>query len=244
MARSFFFALAMLAFAIDANAQQRWILAGDSIMAGVFENEEFGLPGGDAAQLTSTIVALETGVSIQNVSSPGATMSLIPPWQFPGVSNQRSAVAFIDGLFGATGIIITVGVNDAGQPAITPTNFYNDYFNFVTYARSLALKVVCVIPLNEPNQPTNVNASRRYYFQLLAYFACTNAGVPVAQVYNPAADGIFPDPANAAKRRLFASSIQGTQLVLDNIHLSSDGHALFAEKLIDFMVARGFWTRN
>jgi lysophospholipase L1-like esterase len=37
------------------------------------------------------------------------------------------------------------------------------------------------------------------------------------------------------KSRLFAP---------DQVHLTSEGHALFAEKLIDFMVARGYWIRN
>lgn len=43
----------------------------------------------------------------------------------------------------------------------------------------------------------------------------------------------------------FASSLgPGGQLQLDNIHLSSAGHRLFADRLIDFMVGRGFWRRR
>jgi lysophospholipase L1-like esterase len=103
---------------------------------------------------------------------------------------------------------------------------------------------VCVLPLNEPNEVPDIAVSRRFHFQIATYFACSAAGVPAAQIYNPAVDGILPDPADPAKRRLFASRMPGGQLVLDNVHLSSAGHALFAEKLIDFMVARGLWTRR
>jgi hypothetical protein len=63
-------------------------------------------------------------------------------------------------------------------------------------------------------------------------------------VFNPAAVGMVPDPDDPARRRLFASARRNGQLVLDNIHLSSEGHRLFATKLIDFMVERGFWTRR
>jgi lysophospholipase L1-like esterase len=57
--------------------------------------------------------------------------------------------------------------------------------------------------------------------------------------------GIVPDPTDPAKRRLFASSPgAGGQLQLDNVHLSSAGHHLFADRLIDVMVGRGFWRRR
>ena len=245
MFRSRLLAASILLVASDAHAQGgRWILAGDSIMAGVFANEEFGLPGGDGAELTATLVTLETGVVIQNVSSPGATMSAIPPWQIPGLARQQAALSFIDGLFGARGIIITIGVNDAGQPGIVPSTYLADYTGFARFARSLGLEVVCVPPLNEPDEPLDPNASRRFQFQLLTVFACANAGVPSENVFNPAAVGIVPDPADPAKRRLFASRRQNGELVLDNVHLSSEGHRLFATRLIDFMVGRGFWTRR
>jgi lysophospholipase L1-like esterase len=245
MVRSRLLAVLILLVASDAYAQGgRWILAGDSIMAGVFANEEFGLPGNDAAELAATLISLETGVVIQNISSPGATMSAIPPWQIPGLARQQATLSFIDGLFGARGIIITIGVNDAGQPGIEPSTYLADYTGFVRFARSLGLEVVCVPPLNEPNEPLDPNASRRFRFQLLTVFACANAAVPPENVFNPAAAGIAPDPADPARRRLFASSYRSGQLVLDNVHLSSEGHRLFATKLIDFMVGRGFWTRR
>jgi len=70
-------ALSTTAFAQAPSAQlpQRWILAGDSIQAQVFGNAEFNLPGGDARDLTASIIMQDTGVAIQNVSSPGATMT-------------------------------------------------------------------------------------------------------------------------------------------------------------------------
>src|SRR5262245_43379302 len=106
-----------LAIAATAHAQgttgqlpQRWILAGDSIQAQVFGNAEFNLTGGDARDLTAAIIMQDTGVAIQNVSSPGATMTTTV---LPGLTDQQSMISFIDGFFGATGIIITIGVNDA-----------------------------------------------------------------------------------------------------------------------------------
>jgi len=239
---------ATLAIASAAHAQvpsgqlpQRWILAGDSIQAQVFGNAELGLPGGDARDLTAAIIMQDTGVAIQNVSSPGATMTTTTV--FAGLKDQQPMVSFIDGFFGATGIIITIGVNDAGG-SVSSSTYPSDYASLVAFALRAGLQVVCVPPLNEPNEVADITVSRRFAFQIATYFACTGAGVPANNIFNPAAVGIVPDPADPAKRRLFASSIVNGQLQLDSIHLSSAGHRLFADRLIDFMVARGFWRRR
>jgi lysophospholipase L1-like esterase len=212
---------------------QRWIIAGDSIQAQVFANTELGLPGGDARDLTSAIIMQDTGVAIQNVSSPGGTMSTTSPY-FPGLKDQRAMIDFIDGYFGATGIIITIGVNDANGSVPVGT-YQTDYAGLVSHALSRGLQVICVPPLNEPNEVANPSVSRRFAFQLATVFACTGAGVPSANVFNPAGVGIVPNPSDPAKRRLFAP---------DQLHLSAPGHRLFADRLIDFMVARGFWRRR
>jgi lysophospholipase L1-like esterase len=239
---------ATLAIATTAHAQspggqlpQRWILAGDSIQAQVFTNAEFNLPGGDARDLTASIIMQDTGVAIQNVSSPGATMS--GNGFFAGLKDQRAMVSFIDGFFGATGIIITIGVNDSGG-SVSAATYRSDYAGLVAFALQAGLQVVCVPPLNEPNEVADVNVSRRFAFQIATYFACTGAGVPAENIFNPAAVGIVPDPADPAKRRLFASSSTNGQIQLDNIHLSSAGHRAFADRLIDFMVGRGLWRRR
>jgi lysophospholipase L1-like esterase len=241
-------ACATLAVASAGHAQaptgqlpQRWILAGDSIQAQVFGNAELNLPGGDARDLTAAIIMQDTGVAIQNVSSPGATMTTTTV--FAGLKDQRAMVSFIDGFFGATGIIITIGVNDASG-TVSADTYRTDYASLVSFALSAGLQVVCVVPLNEPDEVADISVSRRFAFQIATYFACTGAGVPAANIFNPAAVGIVPDPADPAKRRLFASSRSNGQLVLDNIHLSPAGHRLFADQLIDFMVARGFWRRR
>jgi lysophospholipase L1-like esterase len=241
-------AAALLATAGAASAQppngqlpQRWILAGDSIQAQVFGNAEFNLPGGDARDLTAAIIMQDTGVAIQNVSSPGATMTT--NGFFPGLHDQQAMISYISGFFGATGIIITIGVNDAGG-SVSSSQYRTDYSALVTSALQAGLTVVCAPPLNEPNEVADITVSRRFAFQIATYFACTGAGVPADNIFNPAAVGIVPDPADPAKRRLFASSIVNGQLQLDNIHMSSAGHRLFADRLIDFMVARGFWRRR
>ena len=221
---------------------QRWILAGDSIQAQVFGNAEFNLPGSDARDLTAAIIMQDTGVAIQNVSSPGATMTT--NGFFPGLKDQQAMVSYIDGFFGATGIIITIGVNDAGGTVSTDT-YRTDYSSLVAFALHAGLTVVCVPPLNEPSEVADISVSRRFAFQIATYFACVGAGVPAENIFNPAAVGIVPDPTDPAKRRLFASSLgPGGQLQFDNIHLSSAGHRLFADRLIDFMVGRGFWRRR
>jgi lysophospholipase L1-like esterase len=232
------FFCATFCIALPASAQ-RWILAGDSIQTGVFANPEYGLPGGDARELTATLVTQETGVVIQNFSSPGARMTTATPAYFPGLKDQTKAIDFIDGFFGATGIIITIGVNDANSD-VPLADYARDYTNFVRHAKSRGLEVICALPLNEPNEVPDFALSRRFAFQLQTYYACLSAGVPAANIFNPAAYGIAPDDANPAKRRLFA----GTSATPDNVHLSSAGHALFAQSLIDFMVGRGFWSRN
>jgi lysophospholipase L1-like esterase len=238
MLRTFLMALScasgLVALPVSA---QRWVLAGDSIQTGVFANPDYGLVGGDARELTAHLVTQETGVLIQNISSPGARMTSAT--YFPGLKDQTSAVSFIDGFFGATGIIITIGVNDANSDVDIET-YGRDYAAFVTHARSRGLEVICALPLNEPNEVADASRSRRFAFQLRTYYACRGAGVPEANIFNPAAYGITPDDSDPLKRRLFA----GTAAAPDNVHLSSDGHALFARNLIDFMVARGFWTRS
>jgi lysophospholipase L1-like esterase len=212
---------------------QRWILAGDSIQAQVFANPQLGLIGGDARDLTAAIIMQDTGIGIQNVSSPGATMTTNTPF-FPGLKDQRSLIDFIDGFFGATGIIITIGVNDANGSVAVGT-FQNDYAGLVRHALDRGLQVICVPPLNEPNEVADPNVSRRFAFQLATVFACRAAGVPAANIFNPAAVGILPNPHDPAKQRLFAP---------DQVHLTAPGHRLFADRLIDFMAARGFWRRR
>lgn len=128
--------------------------------------------------------------------------------------------------------------------SVSSSTYTSDYSALVGFALRAGLQVICVPPLNEPNEVVDVNVSRRFAFQLATYFACTGAGVPADNFFNPAAVGIGPDPADPARRQLFASSIANGQLVLDNIHLSSAGHRMFADRLIDFMVARGFWRRR
>jgi lysophospholipase L1-like esterase len=211
---------------------QRWILAGDSIQAQVFANAELGLTGGDARDLTAAIIMQDTGITVQNVSSPGARLTTAS--FFPGLKDQRSMIDFIDGFFGATGIIITIGANDANGTVPVAT-YQADYGALVRHALSRGLQVICVPPLNEPNEVPNPNVSRRFAFQLATVFACTGAGVPSANVFNPAAVGIVPNRDDPAKRRLFAP---------DELHLTAPGHRLFADRLIDFMVARGFWRRR
>ena len=125
-----------LCTAASAHAQssalpQRWILSGDSIQAQVFANAELGLAGGDARDLTAAIVMQDTGIGIQNISSPGATMTA---GFFPGLKDQRAVLDFIDGVFGATGIIITIGVNDANGTVDVGT-FQRDYAGLVSHAR-------------------------------------------------------------------------------------------------------------
>src|SRR5262249_39755406 len=137
---------------------QRWILAGDSIQAQVFGNAEFNLPGGDARDLTAAIITQDTGVAIQNVSSPGATMTT--NGFFRGLHDQQAMVSYIDGFFGATGIIITIGVNDSGG-SVTTNQYRTDYSNLVAFALQAGLTVVCVPPLNEPNEVADINVSRR-----------------------------------------------------------------------------------
>jgi lysophospholipase L1-like esterase len=227
---------------------QRWILAGDSIQTDVFTNVEFNIPGGDARDLTQAIIQQETGVVINNFSGPGATMSTLS--FFPGLVQLNPAIAFVTGAIApARGIIITLGVNDAlrsDRPEDLEADvarFQQDYQSFVASALQGNLQVVCSLPLNEPGE-TQMLDSRRFRFQLAALFACVLAGVPQANIFNPAAVGIAPDLNDPAKRRLFASFIQNGVLKQDPVHLSREGHRLFATKLIDFMVQRGFWSRR
>jgi lysophospholipase L1-like esterase len=149
--------------ALPASAQPRWILAGDSIQTGVFANPQAGLPGGDARQLTASIVTRETGVTILNLSSPGARMTTLP--YFPGLTDQRPAVSYLDGFFGAHGIVITIGVNDAG-PGTDGGAYSQAYAGFVAHAIQRGLQVVCVLPLNEPDEVPDVDVSLRFAFQL------------------------------------------------------------------------------
>jgi lysophospholipase L1-like esterase len=232
---------ALLAGSSVARAQgvalpQRWILAGDSIQTQTFPNAEFGLVGGDARDVTAAIIQQDTGVLIQNVSVPG--IALAEPG---GLKDQRAMIQYLaNNIFLARGLILTIGVNDARRN-VDVNVYQREYGDLVRFARGLGLQVVCVLPLNELDERADVNVSRRFAFQLATLFACEGAGVG-QNVFNPAAVGIFPDLQDPAKRRLFSTDVLNGGP--DSIHLSSAGHRVFADRLIDFMVQRGFWRRR
>jgi hypothetical protein len=77
---------------------QRWILAGDSIQAQVFANAELGLTGGDARDLTAAIIMQDTGITVQNVSSPGARLTTAS--FFPGLTHGLQSRPIRSGLSG------------------------------------------------------------------------------------------------------------------------------------------------
>ncbi|MGE8152470.1 hypothetical protein ACQKP5_14610 [Pseudomonas vancouverensis] len=102
-------------------AHIRYITAGDSIMTYTFE------PGGGegkACELTVGLIPNLTNVFINNFSGGGQRMCSGSTPGF-GLVNEKQAITYINGGLKADGIIIALGINDAGAPEVGAIEFIN-----------------------------------------------------------------------------------------------------------------------
>lgn len=90
---------------------QTWIMIGDSIMSSIPPSTLNGSPG-SAVQLPQHLLAEECGITVRNISSPGASLGAI------GRGGYGNIVPALDTIAGAwnftNGLIITAGTNDFG----------------------------------------------------------------------------------------------------------------------------------
>lgn len=198
----------------SATPQERWVLIGDSIQSQVFG------PGSQAKELTANRIPQLKNVHIQNISSPGATMS-----SWLGYVNHKNMLNQIDGFFGAKGVIIAVGTNDWGG---TPTGpFGADYMAYVQHARSLGLEVVCVSPIWRADKDTYKTNPDGASYQLWVYsWVIENACIQGGGKFVNGFDAPLVYPTNFA----------------DDVHLNGSGHAVFTNWLIQRMNQLGYWT--
>lgn len=207
---------------VNAAPQERWILVGDSIQASVFG------AGGEAKHLTANRIPQLKNIHIQNISSPGASMS---GWL--GFIHTRNILSQIDGYFGAKGVIITVGTNDWGRNSTS--QLFTDYKTYVTYAKSLGLEVVCVTPIwrsDEMNSLTVPNTSDSWQLWVYRWTieqACTQGGGKII-------DGGSSPLTN--RLDYYGDTISPSVAA---VHPNATGHQVFTNWLIQRMNQLGYW---
>jgi hypothetical protein len=203
----------------SAAPQERWILVGDSIQAQVFGS------GGLSKDLTANRIPQLLDIHIQNLSSPGASMSGVL-----GFYNSRSILGQIDGYFGAKGVIITVGTNDWGRTSTS--KLFADYKAYVVYAKSLGLEVVCVTPIWRSDElsykpvPGTTESWQLAAYRWTIEQACIQGGGNVI-------DGSL-SPSTTLP-------LYYGDPTAPYVHLNKDGHSVFTSWLIQRMNHLGFW---
>lgn len=221
--KKYLIALVLVAFsaAVQAMPGERWIFDGDSIQSAVFTA---GTP--DTRKLTALAVPQTINISVQNVSSPGATMTPTVPAYGWDAHTNRATLKKIDGYFGAKGVVIMLGTNDWGNPSITTGAFHDAYKSYVQYAKAQGLEVVCVAPLWRSDEASYLSSGSAGTFQMWVYAwiietVCGNEGVHYINGRNAP---LLPEHFH------------------DGLHLNAAGHEVFTSWLITQMQMRGFWT--
>lgn len=202
---------------------QRWILLGDSIQSVVIEDNN---PSGvlpHAKNIASNLISQQTDVLIHNLSSPGNRVSDIGAIGF-GVVNHLNSLNLISGIFGAQGLIVTLGTNDWGNSANT-TQWANDVRAIVDRAKSLNLKVVLVSPLWRSDHQEYKGGYQMWIYAWMMQTIATEKGVTFINGYD-----FGDDPLN------YGDPVQNPRL-----HLNTRGHVNFANILVQKMKTLGFW---
>lgn len=202
----------------------RWILLGDSIQSEV-------MPTGPATALTASQIPALAGVVCQNISSPGMRVG---QGSQPGTGAymNRAAIGLVSGLFGAAGLIVTLGTNDYGTTDVTASEFSSDYQALLQYAKTLVgANIVCISPIwrndqyGEGHPPTRADGT----YTLQNYRTTIQANACAAGVHY--IDGLQSPLTNHP------------ELYADGLHPNVNGHAQFAPWLVTQMQALGFWMQ-
>lgn len=199
-------------------ADQRCLLAGDSIQTYVYEPTGVAA---DQSQLTASLLPTLDNVAVANMSSTGQRMSSSGSAGYGLVSNQN-VLWYATGSTTPTCLIIALGTNDWTSTPGTAIGFIQDYRKVVQYAKLLGMKVMCATPTWRADQDTpNVHPDGTYTIQQYRDFVagvCFEQGV---YVFDAMQIGLLPSD--------FA----------DGLHMNKSGHQKYAAALLDQLKYRG-----
>lgn len=208
---------------------KRWIIYGDSIDAGVYDDNGVANP----CELLASALPHKVGISVNNLSSPGQRITEGGTPGF-GATVNKNAVGTVVGYSGASGIVITLGTNDYSNPSTGMVDFIDRYRDLISYCRTtLWLPVVIISPINRADGDTPILHTDgtawklwhfRYFVEMLAYEEMQKPGP-------------------------FLTLIKGTDIpllpehyVADGVHLNADGHKVRTDYLIQRFKDVGYWT--
>ena len=202
---------------------QRWMILGDSIQAAVYAAA--GQPAAAATCLTASQLPGLANVLIQNLSSPGMR---ITQGGEPGTGAyaNKNVIGLVAGYAGATGLIITLGTNDWGNPPTTGSEFSSNYQDILQYAKGLGLKLVCVSPIFRAEEVQARQHVDGMYS--LGNFRTTVEGNAALAGVSYINGGEF-------------TGYEHPEWYADGLHLNAEGHRAFVMWLVGKMRALGFW---
>jgi hypothetical protein len=123
---------------------ERWILVGDSIQTNVYEAP--GPHAVPATELMAVNLAKNTGATINNLSWGGARMT-DGGWPGFGWASNVAAIQRVCGPTPAKGVLVTLGLNDWGEPSVTGIGFITAMRTFIRACKSYGLIVVFLSPI-------------------------------------------------------------------------------------------------
>ncbi len=235
-------------YSLSANAFDNWLMMGDSIMSWVIG------PDSQASALTANRIPTIVNISIMNLSKPGARISYLTKSTPDSYSSSRDGtivgsscisftqcpydtrfsaylykkmLTYFGNLYGAKGLIITLGRNDWGSSDLNQLNA--DYSELVAFAISNGLKVVCVGPIWDASETSSNNMS---VIRFVIWGSCNSNGGTFINAYDAV-------PHNTA---LYYSYVNSSgQTIINNTHLNAAGHQQFTNWLVTNMKNLGFW---
>lgn len=133
------------------SSTERWILLGDSIQASVFEAP--GPVNVGCQDLMAVNLAKNTGAVIQNLSWGGSRVT-DGGWAGFGWASNAPTIQRVSGPNAAKGVLITLGVNDWGEPSVSGIGFITACRNLIRACKAAGLKVVWLSPIWNVNGGT------------------------------------------------------------------------------------------
>nr|WP_162634873.1 hypothetical protein [Pseudomonas putida] len=178
---------------------------------------------GDASKLAASLIPTMIDVSICNFSGPGQRMCSggIPGF---GLTNQKTAITYINGGKNADGIILAVGVNDWGAPEVGAIEFINTYRDFIRFCQAQGMKVVVSLPVWN-----NEELMRKPHVD--GYCTLVEFRHYAAQVAYAEGANVFITDCIGLKAEHF----------VDGLHLNAKGHTVWASALVSQMGEWGLW---
>jgi len=194
---------------------RRIMVIGDSIMSGA----------GVTKSVNQATFRLQRygGVIIHNFASPGAFMA--DASLLPGMKHTApTTILLLDGFFHMYGLVVSLGTNDWGETAITPSSFSSAYAAFLdTEQQTLPhLRIACMgMPWSTSEGLVNAHGKTRDDYRAIIKDACEARGY----VY---LDGLQAVPHSPA-------------YFTDGIHLNDKGNRFMGQFLIRTLHDLG-WT--